>query len=34
MVGNIRAMARNEDDDRDGLAGFILENGAYPWDVI
>ena len=34
MAGNVRGMARNEDEDRDGLAGFILENGAYPWDVI
>jgi len=34
MAGNVRAMARNEDDDRDVLAGFILQNGAYPWDVI
>lgn len=34
MAGNVRGMARNEDEDRDGLAGFILDNGAYPWDVI
>jgi acyl-CoA dehydrogenase family member 9 len=34
MAGNVRGMARNEDEDRDALAGFILENGAYPWDVI
>ncbi|MGE4070217.1 MAG: acyl-CoA dehydrogenase family protein [Lysobacterales bacterium] len=34
MAGNVRGMARNEDEDRDALAGFILDNGAYPWDVI
>jgi acyl-CoA dehydrogenase family member 9 len=34
MASNVRGMARNEDADRDALAGFILENGAYPWDVI
>ncbi|MBV6415360.1 MAG: acyl-CoA dehydrogenase family protein [Xanthomonadales bacterium] len=34
MATNVRAMARNEDGERDALAGFLLENGAYPWDVI
>ncbi|MCP5474605.1 MAG: acyl-CoA dehydrogenase family protein [Lysobacterales bacterium] len=34
MAGNVRGMAKNEDEDRDALAGFILDNGAYPWDVI
>jgi hypothetical protein len=34
MARTVRSMARNEDDDRDALAGFMLETGAYPWDVI
>ncbi len=34
MARTVRSMARNEDDERDELAGFMLETGAYPWDVI
>ncbi len=34
MATHIRAMARNEDEERDALAGFALEQGVYPWDVI
>lgn len=34
MAGNIRALARNEDGERDALAGYMLGNGQYPWDVI
>ena len=34
MARNVRSMGRNEDEERDALAGFMLENGAYPWDVI
>jgi alkylation response protein AidB-like acyl-CoA dehydrogenase len=34
MARNVRSMGRNEDDERDALAGFMLETGAYPWDVI
>lgn len=34
MAGNIRALARNEDSERDALAGYMLGNGQYPWDVI
>ncbi|MBK9655655.1 MAG: acyl-CoA dehydrogenase family protein [Rhodanobacteraceae bacterium] len=34
MARNVRSMGRNEDDERDALAGFMLESGAYPWDVI
>jgi alkylation response protein AidB-like acyl-CoA dehydrogenase len=34
MATHIRAMARNEDEERDALAGFALEQGKYPWDVI
>lgn len=34
MSRNIRAVARNDDGRMDRLAGFLLERGAYPWDVI
>ncbi len=34
MAGNIRRVERNEDEDVDLLAGFILDKGRYPWDVI
>ena len=34
MSRNVRGITRNEDDNMDKLAGFILERGAYPWDVI
>jgi acyl-CoA dehydrogenase family member 9 len=34
MSRNVRGITRNEDDHIDKLAGFILERGSYPWDVI
>jgi acyl-CoA dehydrogenase family protein 9 len=34
MANNIRRIERNEDQEMDGLAGFILDKGSYPWDVI
>ncbi len=34
MFRNARAMDRNEDPASDQLAGMILEQGRYPWDVI
>ncbi len=34
MAGNIRGLAHNEDALRDGLTTFMLDKGAYPWDVI
>jgi hypothetical protein len=34
MVRNLRGLERNEDTELDRIAGFILETGAYPWDVI
>ncbi len=34
MANNIRRIERNEDEEMDGLAGFILDKGSYPWDVI
>jgi acyl-CoA dehydrogenase family member 9 len=34
MANNIRRAERNEDDEMDKLAGFILDKGSYPWDVV
>ena len=34
MAGNVRRMTRNEDAALDALAGFMLERGSYPWDVL
>jgi acyl-CoA dehydrogenase family member 9 len=34
MANNLRRVERNEDADLDLLAGFILDKGRYPWDVI
>jgi hypothetical protein len=34
MAGNMRRLQRNEDRQVDALAGFALELGHYPWDVI
>jgi alkylation response protein AidB-like acyl-CoA dehydrogenase len=34
MARNVRSIERNEDQEFDALAGFALERGAYPWDVI
>ncbi len=34
MAGNIRGLAHNEDAQRDSLTRFMLDHGAYPWDVI
>jgi alkylation response protein AidB-like acyl-CoA dehydrogenase len=34
MANNIRRIMKNEDQDMDRLAGFILDNGSYPWDVL
>jgi alkylation response protein AidB-like acyl-CoA dehydrogenase len=34
MARTVRSMARNEDTERDALAGFMLDSGVYPWDVI
>lgn len=34
MSRNIRAITKNEDGLVDQLAGYILETGRYPWDVI
>ena len=34
MFRNVRGVERNEDREIEALAGFILDRGAYPWDVI
>jgi acyl-CoA dehydrogenase family member 9 len=34
MANNIRRIERNEDEEMDHLAGFIVDKGSYPWDVI
>lgn len=34
MANNVRRITRNEDDDMNRLAGFILGGEAYPWDVV
>src|ERR1700760_422415 len=34
MANNIRRAQRNEDEEMNKLAGFILDKGSYPWDVV
>ncbi len=34
MANVVRRIARNEDEDMNRLAGFILDRGSYPWDVV
>jgi acyl-CoA dehydrogenase family member 9 len=34
MANTVRRIVRNEDQEMDRLAGFILDNGSYPWDVV
>jgi alkylation response protein AidB-like acyl-CoA dehydrogenase len=34
MANNIRRAERNEDEEMNQLAGFILDKGRYPWDVL
>lgn len=34
MVRNVRGLAHNEDDAIDALAGSIIDQGRYPWDVL
>jgi acyl-CoA dehydrogenase family member 9 len=34
MANTVRRIARNEDEEMDRLAGFILDKGSYPWDVV
>jgi alkylation response protein AidB-like acyl-CoA dehydrogenase len=34
LANNVRRIERNEDEEMDLLAGFILDQGRYPWDII
>jgi acyl-CoA dehydrogenase family member 9 len=34
MANNIRRIERNEDEEMNSLAGFIMDKGSYPWDVL
>jgi hypothetical protein len=34
MANIVRRITRNEDDEMNGLAKFILDKESYPWDVI
>jgi alkylation response protein AidB-like acyl-CoA dehydrogenase len=34
MANTVRRIARNEDEEMNGLARFILDRGSYPWDVV
>src|ERR1700733_3489326 len=34
MANTVRRITRNEDEEMDRLAGFILDKGSYPWDVV
>jgi hypothetical protein len=34
MANNLRRIERNEDEEMNRLAGFILDKGHYPWDVL
>jgi alkylation response protein AidB-like acyl-CoA dehydrogenase len=34
LANNVRRIERNEDDEMDLLAGFVLDKGCYPWDIV
>ena len=34
MAHNLRRVERNEDEEMDRLAGFMLDKGTYPWDAV
>ena len=34
MANNVRRIVRNEDEELNRLAGFILDKGSYPWDIV
>ena len=34
MANIVRRITRNEDEEMNRLAGFILDNGRYAWDVV
>src|SRR5271156_2954324 len=34
MASIVRRITRNEDEELNRLAGFIMDKGSYPWDVV
>jgi acyl-CoA dehydrogenase family protein 9 len=34
LAHNVRRIERNEDEEMDLLAGFIVDRGRYPWDIV
>jgi alkylation response protein AidB-like acyl-CoA dehydrogenase len=34
LAHNVRRIERNEDEEMDLLAGFIVDRGCYPWDIV
>jgi acyl-CoA dehydrogenase family protein 9 len=34
LAHNVRRIERNEDEEMDLLAGFIVDKGRYPWDIV
>lgn len=34
MAHHVRRIARNEDEEMDALAAFIVDKGSYPWDIL
>jgi hypothetical protein len=34
MADTVRRITRNEDETTNRLAGFIVDRGSYPWDVV
>ena len=34
MANIVRRITRNEDEEMNRLAGFIVDKGSYPWDVV
>ena len=34
MAGLVRRITRNEDEEMNRVAGFILDKGSYPWDIV
>jgi alkylation response protein AidB-like acyl-CoA dehydrogenase len=34
MANAVRRITRNEDEEMNQLAGFILDKGSYPWDIL
>ena len=34
MANIVRRITRNEDEEMNRMAGFILDQGSYPWDIV